>query len=380
MQDTHIYQRLAHHLDELPGGFPASDSGIELRILRRLFTEDEAALAVHLTVLPERPHVVALRAGLPLAEVEPRLAEMARKGLCAGLEWGSAKKMHYVALQYVIGIWELQVASLTPGLVADMKAYMPTLVNSQNWGKMPQLRTIPVGSSVEALPEVMPYEQAEDIVRHHSRIVVAPCICRKEKALDGEPCSHPEETCLVFGMAADLYTRNKLGRAIDQQEALEILQRAEESGLVLQPGNSRKPMNICCCCGCCCGVLRNFKSFPNPSELVAAAFRAHLDEDACIGCGKCVQRCQMDAIQVTGEGRHKKAHLQEQRCIGCGLCVSTCPTGALSMERREKAPVPPANSIIRDYKMARARGKLGPSKMARLLFLSKVDRVRARGH
>jgi electron transport complex protein RnfB len=76
-----IYQKLAEHLDNLPGGFPPTESGVEMRILRRLFTPEEAALALHLTLIGEEPRVIARRAQLPTGEADHRLREMARKGL-----------------------------------------------------------------------------------------------------------------------------------------------------------------------------------------------------------------------------------------------------------------------------------------------------------
>ena len=63
-----VYPQLAKHLDDLPGGYPATASGVELRILQRLFTPQDAALALKLTVIPEPPRVVARRAGLSEAD------------------------------------------------------------------------------------------------------------------------------------------------------------------------------------------------------------------------------------------------------------------------------------------------------------------------
>ena len=76
-----VYQRLARYLDDLPAGFPATEDGAELRLLRTLYTPEEAELALHLTLLGEEPRVIARRARLPLAEAAERLAAMFRKGL-----------------------------------------------------------------------------------------------------------------------------------------------------------------------------------------------------------------------------------------------------------------------------------------------------------
>src|SRR5512134_3128169 len=110
-----VYRRLARHLDDLPGGFPPTDSGVELRILRRLFEEEEAAVAVHLTILPEPARVVGRRAGLSPEQASKRLEEMAQKGLILRMERGGTA--HYMAAQFVIGIWEYHVDDLDEGLI-----------------------------------------------------------------------------------------------------------------------------------------------------------------------------------------------------------------------------------------------------------------------
>ncbi|MBN1546549.1 MAG: hypothetical protein JW902_07820 [Syntrophaceae bacterium] len=80
---------------------------------------------------------------------------------------------------------------------------------------------------------------------------------------------------------ADYYVRNSLGRYIDQAGVMEILTRADEANLVLQPNNCRDIVFICWCCGCCCGVLTALKLHPRPSERVASPFRAQANPEIC---------------------------------------------------------------------------------------------------
>ncbi|PIE80286.1 MAG: 4Fe-4S ferredoxin [Chloroflexi bacterium] len=370
-----IYKKLAQHLDDLPAGYPATESGVELRILRRLFTPEHAELATHLTVLPEEARVVARRAGLETAVAADMLQEMEKKGLIYANHPDDGGEPKYSSAPFVVGIWEFQVGRLTPELVRDFDEYAPSLMNI--WEHTPQLRTIPVGQSIDAQLEIMVYEQAEEIVRSHSNITVAPCVCRQEKAVIGEGCGKPLETCLSFGSAAAYYQRNGLGRKISQEEALEILDLANEAGLVLQPGNSQNASFICCCCGDCCGVLRNLNQHPQPASVIASAFFARLvDEDLCTNCGLCETRCQMNALDF----EDYVPEINLDRCIGCGLCVSTCPTEALVMERKaeEERPSIPKNIVMTHYRLARARGKMKPTEMVMMAVRSKVDRLLAR--
>jgi ferredoxin len=372
-----VYTKLAKHLDSLPAGFPSTDSGVELRILRRLFSPEEAELATHLTVIPEEARVVARRAGMPTGEVAGRLDAMAVKGLCFNVEIPGRPSL-YMASQYVIGIWEYHVKDLDPELIRDMREYIPTLFKAETWQKAPQLRTIPVGRSLSAAPEVLPYENAEELVKKQKHILVAPCICRREHEMLGEGCDKPQETCMVFGAGAFYYERNGLGRRISVEECLDILKQADKAGLVLQPSNSQKVINICCCCGCCCQVLKTMATYPKPAELVSSAFLAELDTDSCSGCGVCVKRCQMDALTMDPET--EKAVLNLDRCIGCGLCVNTCPTKSLSLTRKppEAQPSVPPNIVQANLRMARARGKMGPTQTAWLGLKSKMDRLLAK--
>ena len=173
-----VYEQLVKHLDSLPAGFPRTESGVEMRILRRLFTPKDAELAVHLTLIPEEPRVIARRAGIPVAEVACRLEEMDRRGLIIRTR-REDKPSLYEAAQYAVGFWEGQVNRLSPELVQDAQEYKPTFVNLDLWRKAPQFRTIPVNRSIGVQNEIMPYEMAEELMRAHKSFAVSNCICRQ---------------------------------------------------------------------------------------------------------------------------------------------------------------------------------------------------------
>jgi electron transport complex protein RnfB len=371
---TDVYERLARHLDNLPGGFPRTEGGVEIRILRRLFTPEDAELALRLTLIPEEPRVVARRAKMPVAETARRLEEMEERGLIFSLH-RKGKPPQYQAQQFVVGFWEAQVNRLSRGLVEDFEEYLPTYADPEFWRKAPQLRTIPVGESISIQTEVMPYERAEELVRAQKTFAVANCICRQELHVLGKGCDKPLESCLSFGMAAKYIVRTDRGRAISREEALAILHRAEKTGLMLQPGNAKEALFICTCCGCCCGVLRSVKRHPKPASIVSSPFVATLNAETCEGCGACETRCQMGAVYVD-DG---KAVLNVDRCIGCGLCVATCPTGSLALVRKPEAEQPDVpKDIVDNYiKMGRARGKLGRGELLGMRAKSKFGRLLA---
>ena len=332
------YRKLAEHLDQLPGGFAPSDTDAELRLLERLFTPEQAELATHLTLEREDARIIACKAGLPLAATEQRLNEMSQKGLIFSAQ-AEDGPIFYQAVPFVVGIYEFQVNNLSEGLLQDLEDYWSTMKPRSRPKTIPQMRTIPVGESIEPHLEALPYEQVNELVKAHDRFAVAPCICRRHASMKGNGCDAPEESCLMFDEWADYYVRDGRGRSIELSEVMEILVRADAANLVLQPTNSKDIAAICCCCGCCCGILRGLQHHPKPAEAVASSFISQLDSDICDGCWDCLERCQMQALAEDGDC----VSLNGDRCIGCGLCVTTCPSGALTLVRkpdRDQTQVP----------------------------------------
>ncbi len=367
-----IYEKLARHLDDLPAGFPRTQAAAEMRILRRLFTPEDTNIALHLTLIPEEPRVIARRVGISVEEASARLSDMEKRGLVYG-HHREGQPARYRAQQFVIGFWEGQVNRLNRDLIKDFEAYLPDFVDYELWRKAPQLRTIPVEKSLNTENKVMPYEQAAELIRTQKIFAVSNCICRQEMRVLGNGCEKPEESCLSFGTAARSVVYNNRGRYIDKEETLSILERAETAGLILQPANAKEALWICTCCGCCCGVLRSLKCHPKPGTLISSAFLTSLDPTVCEACGVCIDRCQMDAISLKGD----VVVLDSDRCIGCGLCVSSCPTGALSLVRKPESDLPDVpDTIVESYiRLGRIRGKLGTGKLFRMQVKSKLDRL-----
>lgn len=370
---TDIYSQLAAFFDQLPAGFPSTQNGVELKILRKLFSAEEAGLVMHLTLFNEEARVIAFRARRPLEEVAPRLASLAERGLI-GISRHAGRPPLYAASQFVVGFYEGQVNRIDRELAELVEEYQPYFVKNGPWmTRMPQMRTIPVHESIPLSSEVLPYEHAGDILRANRDFAVIPCVCRQEKAALGKRCDKPMDTCMSLGETARQLIAGGVGRRISLDEALGVLKTAEENGMVLQPANSQDPMFLCTCCSCCCGILNALKTQEKPSELVANPYIAQYDPLTCIECGVCETRCPMQAIRFEGGST---TH-DPDRCIGCGLCTSTCPTGSLVMVRKpaERIPSIPRGTTETYLRLGQLRDRLFTVKMAGVLVRSKIEHL-----
>jgi Fe-S-cluster-containing hydrogenase component 2 len=358
-----IYHKLREQLDQYSVGFPETRSGIEINILKHLFTEDEARMYLDLTMLLETPEAVSARTGRDNQATADVLCKMAGKGLIFRLR--SAERVKYAAVPFVIGSFEFQLKTMDRELAEMVEQYhQEGFLNFSADKNIPPLRTVPVQRSIDVSWKVAPYTDARQIIQSKAKIAVADCICRRQQGLIGKGCDKPLEVCLMFGSHADYYVENGMGRYIGQEEALAVLEKSEAAGLVNQPANMVNPGGMCNCCGDCCGVLRALKRDPRPADMVCNNYRAEVDAELCTACETCLDRCQMEAISMTDD---PVALVKAERCIGCGLCVTTCPTGAMALhlkpedQRRE----PPASGKELMQKTAELRGtSLIPLSMA----------------
>lgn len=348
-----IFRQLQGQLDRYSMGFPATDSGVEIEILKELFSEEDAVMFLQLTPKLETPEEIAGRLNRQIEAVEAQLDDMSERGLLFRLRRGDRVK--YGAIPFVHGLFEFQVSNLDRRLAGLLERYMDEGFHGAiTRGAVAFLRTVPIQRTVEVLHNVAPYEDASEILRKASKVVVTDCICRKQKQLVGQGCDAPLEACFMFGSMGQYYVDRGMGREVSADEAIRILKAAQEAGLVTQPATAQNPGGMCNCCGDCCGVLTSLKRHPRPAEKVFSNYYAVVDPHVCSGCETCLERCQMDAIQMIENG---VAEINRDRCIGCGLCVAACPEEALQLmlKPEEERRTPPATSFEQMAFMAETR-------------------------
>lgn len=351
---SEIYKALREQLDQYSCGFPTTESGVEFRILERLFTEEEAEVFLYLSMKVETPEEVAQRMDRNPEEVATLLRRMSKKGTLFRLRSDETDK--FGALPFVLGVYEFQLEAMDREMSGLYEQYFEEAFLDCSTQVDPLMRTIPVNRSIEVPHQIATYEDSREIVKNQKLIALAKCICRVQQGLLEKSCDKPVEVCLMFGAWGQHFIDEGMARKITVDEALKVLDLSEEAGLVTQPSSSQNPGGMCNCCGECCAILRGLNKLPHPAEVVISNYFAVVDPDLCTSCETCIDRCQMGAIVMSDA---EIAEINLDRCIGCGLCVTTCPTEALHLQIKpeNKYRKPPETGGEAMAMMAQKRGK-----------------------
>ncbi len=349
-----VYDRLHEKFAAHPLGAPEHPAFQE--ILRHLFTPEEAELATHIGFWPADVADIAEAAGLPEERAVELCERMADKGVLYGFHVRDQRR--YCLLPTAPGLFEF------PFMVRDSATRLPDRQRlgqlweeyyHGGWGHelssspTPLARVLPIGEAIRTDLQVFPFEEAARYIREARYIGVSDCPCRTSKPA----CDAPVDVCLTFNYSARFLSERNAARLITPEEALAILQRAEDAGLVHCATNTADRIDyICNCCPCCCGILGVMTRLKDTTARVESNFRAVVDPEACAACGDCVDRCPMEAITV-----EDVAVVNSQRCIGCGLCATGCPAEAIVLERVAETP-PPADYQTLVTRVGEEKGRL----------------------
>ncbi|MEN8115006.1 MAG: 4Fe-4S ferredoxin, partial [Actinomycetota bacterium] len=259
------YRLLQERLDRNVTGAP--DSEAMMRVLRLLFTPEDAHIARQLPQLVDLP-TLAEQLDADLEELDGQITSMAQRGLVLDFEKDDVR--YVVATPVLIGFFELTFMRSRPD--APMEEYaeaFEALFEDEDFIRSVFTGTTQVGRSMvreEALPEsgteILDWERATEVVRTADTLAVTLCPCRADAQIRGEGCDAPVRTCMSFGSAAEMLVRADIGERITNEEGMEILREAKEAGLAQTGDNVRSDISyICNCCGCCCGMMRSIKRY-----------------------------------------------------------------------------------------------------------------------
>ena len=313
------YERLAEQMSALPNGFPRLPSGVEVELLRRIFTPAQAELAAALRREAQTSAQIAAALGQPEHQVASLLKEMAH----AELVWPGRTPhgLGYRLAPFVVGVYEAHLWHMDRESAELFERYMAEGGAKVLMQMQPPLqRVVPAQGTAES-EWVLPYDDVKKLLLTARGFSVRDCVCRYERSLIGRACSAPLRTCLTFSESE----RPPHSNRISKDEALAILDQAEQNALVHTVMNTVESVSyVCNCCGCCCALLRGLNEYDSPNAVARANYYAEINVHECSACGICFDRCQVHAIKEAADGYV----VDRSRCIGCGLCVTGCPDHA----------------------------------------------------
>ncbi len=353
MTQKDVYQRLAEHLSSLGMGYPYREELVA--ILKENFTplEAEVALAIPTKPVPLEPvEVDEIKKGLDLPEEKlvEILEGLSRRGLLYSGRTDQGGKGF--ALQQVgfgfpqTFFWKNEDTPHARKMAAMTAKYFNRTVTREAFSgpATKPYRYIPVGRTVPTTKQaIFPFEMMETVIEKAEVIAVAHCGCRVAYRLAGKGCEHPTEVCMKYNDMARYVIDKGFAREISKQEALELIRKSEEAGLVHFVDNAEGEIqHNCNCCGCACWNVGSIKRRKIPRDaLMATYFMRDTDKEACTGCGACVEICPVEALRLEED----VPVVDEAWCIGCGVCATVCPTDAVMIKVREdrKGTAPASN-------------------------------------
>ncbi len=351
--NSDVYKQVAKKMDQMPNGFPATENGLEIRLLKKIFRDtQDAADWLLLEGVPEPVEAIAGRIGKPVTETQAMVDRLAGKGLINVAKIEGV--FHFHVMPFVIGMYE---KNYLYGLVDKeyseiFEEYLPNFSMGYGGFEPAEVRVIPVGETVTTEKTIHVYDDARKIIEAGKSFRLLPCVCRHQKKSIGEPCEQGhsvEEGCIGISYIENVDEQYlpPMARVATKEEALAHLERAAKAGLVHQSYNVEANNHfICNCCSCCCGIIRGTKEFNAPYMLTRSNYLALIDVDLCSACGTCAdERCQFDAI---GEDE-SLYEANPELCTGCGVCVASCDEAAITLVSRPENELNPPLKDLAEF-------------------------------
>ena len=343
-----IYDKLAAALNARSTAVPAIPCKEYYDLAEFLFTAEEAAIACAMPIEYSTAEEIAANLGAgDLKKLAAQLETMGDKGLIHISEKDGRKL--YEGLPFVPGLFEFQ---LMRGTVDErskkwaelLRDYSKAIKREFMSGQPPRIeksapgRKVAVDQEIRHLTTTIPYQEMKQLILDTEHIAAGTCVCRHQGNLLGKTSTEPLGNCMVFGESALFSIERGFTKKLSREEALKVLDEAEEAGLVHNYVNNPGQFTnlLCNCCGCHCWIIKGARNSPAPSQMVNTRYLVHINQDKCTACEACIDRCWMKALKM----EDGKLAREELRCIGCGICMWACPADALYLEPREAGKVP----------------------------------------
>ncbi len=361
------YQHLVERLNRFPQGAPPGE--LLYAILKLLFSEEEAGLVSLLPIKPFSVEQAARAWKMDTASARRVLDELAGRAILvdvdgvytlpppmAGFFEFSMMRLRGDIDQKVLGELFYQYMNVEEEFIKALFTHGET--------QLGRVYVQEAALSDDNALHVLDYERASQVIKTASRIGVGVCYCRHKMQHVNRACDAPMDICMTFNATAASLTKHGFARHVEVTECMALLEKAYECNLVQFGENVRQSVNfICNCCGCCCEAMIAARRFSLLNPVHTTNFIPALAQEACTGCGKCVNVCPVEAMTLVSANdphkpQQKKAKLNEDICLGCGVCVRACPSNGLRLQSRPQRVITPVNSAHRVVVMAIERGQL----------------------
>ena len=365
------YKQFEERLNRFPQGAPPSETLYQ--ILGVLVNEQEAACLAALPIRPFTARRAAKALHMTVPEAKKTLDTLASRAMLIDVV-KEGEETRYMMPPPMAGFLEFALmrvrTDIDQKLLSELyHQYLNVegeFMHDLFYGVDTKLGRVfvqePMVSESEAV-HILDYERATHVIETAEHIAMGMCYCRHKAAHMGTACDAPMDVCLTFGNVAEALSRHGHCRTIGKGEALDALARSYEANLVQCGENVREGVSFLCnCCGCCCEAMLAAKRYGLRQPVYTTGFSPQVQEDACMGCGKCAKVCPVDAIQMAeaqaGERRRSIARIDYDICLGCGVCVRNCPKGCIALKAKEKKLLTPVNSTHRIVVAAIEKGQL----------------------
>ncbi|MBT3225038.1 MAG: 4Fe-4S binding protein [Deltaproteobacteria bacterium] len=355
-----VYQQLLEVMQKRGGAYAGLDVPEFFEMVEEMFNPDEAEVNNAMPRGPFTADTMAETMEKGRDAVEKVLESMANKGLC--MAYKADDVQYYMSARFMPGILEFQFMA---GTTTDRDKKIAKLIHAYEAvydaktpvkeGSFPLTRVITVDKTIETGNKIHTYDQVQTYIDNNDIIAVSECYCRHAALLRGEE-SHgmPNDVCMQLGAGAQFAIERLGARKLNKQEARELLDRAEDAGLIHMSQNSAEGIGfICNCDRWDCSPVTNALRHSKPGLYFNSGFDPLINADECTACETCIDRCPPEAMVL---GEDDVPVINFDLCFGCAVCATGCPSEAITMTNKPEYVAPPgtAKEMIAALKASKA--------------------------